>query len=551
MTKNRLHYNHAQLKAWLIAAAIYYGIMGRGTGKTEGIMAPRLEMFFRQLPRGCQVIVGATYTQLLTRTLPGLIYGLEKLGYKNGVHFLIGEKPTEKWIRKWNWQGPFRKPLKYEYFISWYNGSGAHLVSQDRTGTSNGITIDGIHGDEAKFLNREKLVRELFPANRGIIHDFKGNPYHHGMSFLSDMPVGTSGRWLLDMDKEMDKERVNEILTLQIVRYKLLQYGKTTKNRQFHSEAEKQLQIIDDEIRLLRLGVDGKSRLLHYQEASSLENIDALGFDYIKEQLRDSTLFEFDTQIMNKRPLRLEDGFYPDLVEEVHGYFAYDYSHLDSIGYDFERLLMPDCRRDADLNRDEPLHISLDYNRRIHPIVVGQVNGNEIRTLKGLDVLYPAKLRDVLKKFCDYYRYHRAKQVYYWYDQTAVGEQRSERICDEVTNYLEAAGWTVVRCYIGKASTHESRYRMWGHLLKQTGKYDKIFRYNRDNCEYLALSMYQTQAEQRKDGFGKNKKPELDPKFPANEAPHYSEACDMWVYGILESGVQYSYSTEGIGNIIM
>ena len=63
--------------------------------------------------------------------------------------------------------------------------------------------------------------------------------------------------------------------------------------------------------------------------------------------------------------------------------------------------------------------------------------------------------------------------------------------------------------------------------------------------------MFPTQAEKRKEGFGKDKKPELDPKFPANEAPHYGEACDMWVYGVLESGVEYESSTVGIGNIIM
>jgi len=51
----------------------------------------------------------------------------------------------------------------------------------------------------------------MFPANRGIIPAFKDNPYHHGKTFTTDMPVGTAGRWILDMMNEMEKAAVNNI----------------------------------------------------------------------------------------------------------------------------------------------------------------------------------------------------------------------------------------------------------------------------------------------------------------------------------------------------
>ncbi len=533
----------------LVGAPNEYAVMGRGTGKTEGILSKKTERYLHSMPRGAGVCLGRTFVQILTRTLPGLIYGWEKAGYQMDKHYVIGKRPPAKWLKAWNWKGPLRPPLNYEYFISWWNGGGIHLVSQDRAGSSNGITIDWLFGDEAKLLNREKLTRELLPANRGIVHDFKDNPYHHGMTFTTDMPIGTSGRWILDMEKEMDKARVTEILQLQLVRYKLVEMGHAKTTKMFHQELGKQISVIDDEIRLLRMGDKSKSeaKLLYYHEASALENIHALGFEYIKEQMRDTSLFEFDTQILNKRPLRLEDGFYPDLVEEIHGYFSYDYSYIDKIGYDFDRLKLKDCRRDADVDPDQPLHIALDSNRSIHPLVVAQVKEREIRQLNGLHVLYPLKLNNVLKTFVEYYRFHRTKRIIYWYDHTMVGEQRNDRICDEVVAYLEKEGWSVQQCYIGKASPHEARYRMWGHLLKETGKYKQVFRYNRDNCESLALSMYQTQAERRKDGFGKDKSTERDTKFPQEQAPHYSEAEDMLVYGLLESGIDYQSMTAGLG----
>lgn len=552
MATNHLHYNAPQIRSQLVAAPVEYDIMGRGTGKTEGILAPRLEMFFNQLPRSAQVIVGATYVQILTRTLPGLIYGLEKRGYRRGIHYLIGERPNERWRRRWSWKGPFRPPEKWDYTLTWWNGAIAHFVSQDRVGSSNGISIDGVHGDEAKLLNREKLARELLPANRGFIKDFEGNPYHHGITFTTDMPMGTSGRWLLDMREKMQTARIQELMKLQVA-YQDLRKAAATASAQRKAELQKKMQWLVDEMTDIRMGDPAKreEKLLYYQEASSLENIHALGFDYIKDQLREASVFEFDTQILNKRPFRLEDGFYPDLVEEIHGYFAYDYGHIEGIGYNFDVLVNPDCRQDADVKRNEPLHISLDYNRRIHPLVVGQPQGKELRALKGLHSLYPGKLKEVLDEFNRYYRFHGSRTIYYWYDHTAIGELRSDRICDEVIDHLNAAGWNVVPCYIGKANGHETRYRMWGHLLKETGKYPMVFRYNRDNCPYLALSMFKAQAERRKNGFGKDKGTEKDPLFPAEESTHYSEAIDTLAYGILESGIDYASSTAGLGFLQM
>ena len=543
--KKQLHFNKPQLKSMLIGAPTEYLVAGRGTGKTEGVLAPKTaKCYFGTMPRGTGVFVGATYNQLLTRTLPGLVAGWEKIGYTLGHHYLIGRRPTTEWLKKWKWIGPYRPPLDYKYFVSWWNGAGAHLVSQDRVGSSNGITIDWIGGDEAKLLNQEKLKTELFPANRGIIPAFANNPYHHGMTFTTDMPVGTSGRWILDMMNEMDKEVVNEIWKLQTVRFKLKYFLNTKITKPVKAEILKQIEVIDAELNGLRKG------LLYYHEASTLENIDALGVDYIKQQIRDTTAFQFDTQILNIRPLKMEDGFYPDYDEEVHGYFANDNDYLDNLEYDFDKLSTIDCRRDKDLKINEPLHITLDYNRRIHPLVVGQVVGNELRAIKGMDALYPGKLKDVIQKFCEYYKHHKNKRIYYWYDHTAVADDNETRKCDEVVSALRKAGWSVKRMYIGQAPSHEAKYRMWGHLLSEDGYYDMVFRLNRENCEKLNISIYKSEAEQRKDGFGKDKKSEKDPNFPADESTHYSDALDNMVYGILESKISYRSGSKAGGGII-
>jgi hypothetical protein len=306
---------------------------------------------------------------------------------------------------------------------------------------------------------------------------------------------------------------------------------------------KKQIDVLDDEMNDLRKG------LLFYHEASTLDNVHALGIDYIKQQLRDTSTFQFETQILNLRPLRLEDGFYPDFDEEIQGYFAENQDYFDNLEYDPFNVTL-DCRKDKDLTSTAPLHIGLDYNRRIHPISVGQVTKNEIRSIKGIHELYPGKLKQAMDQFCEYYKPHKRRLIYYWYDHTAVGDMYDTRLCDDVVSILRKNDWIVKECYIGQQPGHEERYRMWGDLLTNNGKYKKKYSINRENCSKLILSMQQAQAEQRKDGFGKSKKTELDPKFPADESTHYSDAQDTWVFGVLESGISFTNDTKGGGGMM-
>lgn len=543
--KRKLHFNKPQLKSMIVGAPVEVLVAGRGTGKSEGVLAPKTaKCYLGTMPRSAGVAVGATYNQLLTRTLPALVAGWERLGYVMGEHFLIGRRPTDQWIKQWNWKGPFRPPLDFKYFISWWNGAGIHLVSQDRTGSSNGITIDWIFGDEAKLLNAEKLKTELFPANRGIIPEFNGNPYHHGITFTTDMPTSTKGNWIFEYEKQMDTQKVKQIIAIQTVLQKLRPIAAGTK-KTAAKEALRQIAILNQEL------ADLRKNLVLYHEASTLENIHALGVDYIKQQLRDTTIAQFDAQILNRRPMKAEEGFYPDFDEEVHGYFANNNSYLEKLNYDFSAISTINCLRDSDLDANKPLHIALDYNRRIHPMVVGQEKGNNIQVINGLHSLFPNKLKEVVQQFIDYYKPHHRKLVYYWYDHTAVGDDNETRKCDEVINMLRKAGWVVVPMYLGQQPGHEVRYRMWGHILQSDGTHSKTVTFNRENCSSLIIAINRCGVVNNRDeGFKKDKKPEHDNNYPAEEAPHYTDALDTLVYGMTVSGLRYNSSERSVSSII-
>jgi hypothetical protein len=537
MIEQKIHLNKPQLRSAMIFAPEEWAVWARGTGKTKGLIAPKSAAYLDMMPRCVGVFVAATFQQILTRTLPPVIAGWEKLGYKQGVHFLVGQKPPHKWRDMWRWEGPYHAPFNFEYFISWWNGAGIQLISQDRPGSSNGMSIDFIMGDEAKLLNEQRLKEELFPANRGIHRELVNNPHHHGKTFTTDMPVGTAGRWILNKQKDMDIERYQAIVTVLGKVHELNNELNVCKNKERAKQISKKLISADSILNVLR------RNFVYYHEASAIDNIDALGIDYIKEELRSLSKFEFSTAIMNIKPIKLEDGFYPHLDEEQHGYFSYDYHHFNKIGYDFSLLQQfNDCRKDGDLIPGQALHIAIDYNRRIWPIVTGQpVMGkgiNELRTLSGQHVLYPKSIQDAIVQWNDYYKYHDTKVVYFWFDHTALNETRKP-VRDDIVEKLRELGWIVIEKYIGQALAPEIRYNVFSDILRENGKYPWRLRFNRDNCKYLLLSMFQAQAIENERGYKKNKSSERDKKFPAEESTHYSDAYDTLVYGICISDIGF------------
>lgn len=544
------HLNNAQIRSGLIFAPEEWAIWSRGTGKTTGLLAPKSARYLDMMPRCTGVFVAATFQQLLTRTLKPTVAGWERMGYKRGVHFLVGEKPTKKWIDTWRWKGPYQPPFDYSHFITWWNGAGIQMISQDRVGSSNGVSIDFIMGDEAKLLNEKRLKEELFPANRGIYKELADNPHHHGKTFITDMPVGTAGRWILDQVKKMDPERLESICTVLI---KLQEYRTqlaTCNNKTISAKLAAKIAQGNQLLNILR------KNFVYYHESNIFDNIDAVGIDYVKEELRSLSKFQFSTAILNLKPYKLEDGFYPKLIEEYHGYFSYEYNHFHQVGYDFDLLdQYNDSRKDGDIEHDEPLHIAGDYNRRIWPIVTGQPHNTnepgvkELRILSGHHVLGPKSLDDAIEHWCNYYRYHRRKEVYFWFDHTAIGETRNVTVKDDICSGLRKRGWIVHEMYIGQQPDQETRYLVLNDILEENGKYPWIIRYNRDNCKYLGLSLFQAQAKEKGKGFGKDKSTEHDPNFPAEESTHYTDAFDTLVWGITISELPYTLAEDYQGII--
>ncbi|MBD2700140.1 hypothetical protein IC229_05805 [Spirosoma sp. BT702] len=477
------------------------------------------------MPRGHGCFVGATYLQLLERTLPPVIKGWEQMGMVRGRDFWIRERPP----KKLNIPQPIVGPVTSDHCIFFKNGAVASMVSQDRPGSANGKTVHWIIGDEAKFLDKQKLDNELLMTNRGDDRYFGGIPEFHSLLFCTDMPTTKAAMWILEQDKRMKKQsenlpvdRISALLSIRAEIYQLydLLVKKPGKRDKILAEIAKR-QSQWDAIR---------ANTIYFSEASTLDNIHGFGLKNIAKLRKQLPTFIFRTAILNQRPFLSENAFYPDL-DEHHFTDAYDYGYIDS--FDFGKGQYEDSRKDADVDKWAPLDVGGDYNSSINPFLVGQARGRKYRVLNEIYVRAPLKLKDAARAFCAYYKHHPTKRVRYFYDHTTIFTNASMEMsfADDFADVLRAAGWEVDMIYLGHTLSPMQRYEMWGRCL--TGGDEKFFdvSFNRNNCQYVRVSMQQTQIKQGSRGFEKDKGDERKLELDQRETTHFSDGVDTLLIG--------------------
>ena len=101
----------------------------------------------RKMPRSVTSITGRTYGQIYTRTLPSALKFLEKIGFEKDKDYVINRRPPR------GWKDPYEHITKYDNFISFANGTGFLMLSQEREGSARGPNLDREIVDEALTLN--------------------------------------------------------------------------------------------------------------------------------------------------------------------------------------------------------------------------------------------------------------------------------------------------------------------------------------------------------------------------------------------------------------
>ena len=537
----KIYFNNPQRLTQLIGANTTVIVAGRRTGKTDSIAAPFALRNMQRMPGSTGGIVVPTFKHGLTNTLPGLLAAWKRWGFLSGVHYVVGRKPPKSFKR------PIIEPNDYEHVISFYNGSIAVIISQDRPGSSNSLTLSWLLVDEAKFIDYQKLKDETLPANGGIKSYFGKHSFNHSIMILSDMPQTQKGSWFLHYRDKMDDELIKTIegTVYEIWRTKERIRSLNARGEQVPPYLKGYLRRLDTSLNKMR------SVAVYYREYSSIENLQLLGENYIKQMKRDLTPLTFQTSILCQRIGIAKDGFYSSM-KEAHKYNASDFSYLDTLGYDFDPAAI-DCRADADVDPDAPICIGMDYNANINWIVAGQPKGRRLNVIKSFYVKFERKIPALVDDFCRYYAEHRNKTVVFYYDATALGSNYAVNEQDfrwVIVHEFEKHGWQVEAVYIGNPMRHDEKYL----LINQgfAGKPRLMPFFNRQNNDDLILAIQAAGVARGRNGFRKDKGGEKLAESEEDLLEHRTDGTDAFdtLYIGCEKFPQHSTNSFNIGGVL-
>jgi len=547
MITELVNLNNPQLISVLNDAKNEVDIHGRGTGKSY-IIGWEINKIIRNMPRSISSITGLTFGQILTRTLPSSLKFLEKIGFERHKDYVIGRRPPETWLT------PYEKINKYDNFISFSNGTGFLLLSQEREGSARGPNIDREIVDEALTIRKDRYDQEVSPTNRGNEDHFgklTANPVkqHHGFRYVSSMPYSQDQRWLLDFGKYYEEEagiRIfdiwNRIVKLQL---QLLEANEDNDTKLFK-------EIWNETVRLKRqitpfVSKDG----VLFTLANAFDNIKNLGFSYIVREYKKQSLLTFLIEILNWIVDKVEDCYY-HLDSQKHLYYdASNDSFLrdfaENNNWDMEKLSCPDSRFDLDCDPGKPIEIVPDWGAKISLFSVAQERNFNFAT----KIVEPTDctineffvkpessgvmIDQIVDDVCTYYQHHIKKTVIYYRDRYGDSRQpnasSSKTYNQQAIERFEKNKWEVIqKVHRGQEPPQHDKYLLWVNILKGNDpRYPKVL-FNAKKCKYTLISMNNTRLIESGNKYEKDKRSERNKSVLPEEATHFGDAVDKRIW---------------------
>ena len=278
-----------------------------------------------------------------------------------------------------------------------------------------------------------------------------------------------------------------------------------------------------------------RSVAVYYREYSSIENLQLLGENYIKQMKRDLTPLTFQTSILCQRIGIAKDGFYSSMCEG-HKYDASDFSKLDDL---FKSSFAPnsqspipdslDSDADGDVDPYAPIAIGMDYNANINWIVAGQPKDRRLNVVKSFYVKFERKIPALIADFCQYYASHRNKTVIYYFDATALNSNYAVNEQDVrwwVVHEFERHGWTVEAVYLGNPMRHDEKYLLINQAF--AGRQRLMPFFNRQNNDDLILAIQAAGVARGRNGFRKDKAGEKLAETEEDLLEHRTDGTDAF-----------------------
>lgn len=465
----------------------------RGSGKST-VIGKKIQTNVKEMAMSTGVIVGETFVQIKTRTLPSTKEGLKMFGLYEDIDYVVGSSG-----KKLGFEMPFSKPDSWNNVIHFRNGTVANFVSLDNPDSGRGLNASWVVGDEAALLDYTRLFNNVLTTNRTVKSEFKNAKSLNSTMFVSSVAMTRKGEWFTNREK--------------------LSLKKTNKYR--------------------------------FIKANSFVNAHNLRKGWIQD-MRTEALSQmmFEAEIMNIRPRGVVDGFYPQLKLKHYYDSKDDFKLLGGVTEGFT----PSCKYDTDLVRNVPLDFNIDFGGKINCGTVSQ-HLKSTNTLNFIKEFFAKaadqeKLSDLVKKFIDYYEPHKSSCniVHLYHDRSGYKEEANSKttLAEDVENQLRAAGWKVINKTPNTNNpSHILKYRLIETILSETDFTLPTVRINADRCPNLIVSMENAEVT-HKDGFEKDKSSERSKTIPQEHATHFSDTFDYRLFWGFASAIDPSYRSSYI-----
>jgi hypothetical protein len=552
--------NSFQISAMLFKAKLKYLIAGRASGKSF-VNGAEVDENVRLMPRGITTVTQDTLGQALTKTLPSTFKFLESLGYKRYDHktksgdYVVCQKPPSHFYE------PYERLMSYEHVITFSNGHALYILSQ--IAGARGPNADYNITDEALTIDKVKFDREAAPTNRGNEEMFgfrSQNPIykHHGSTFTSSMGFLPEHKWLTEPAQYYADEAG---IQLFVVWNKVVNLQLQLIQAKIANDETMAVELFKESIRLRKtitpfVSRDGTLFML----ANVFDNIHNIPFSYIINEYKIMDIVSFMIEILNFYLNKVTDCYYA--LDDRHVYYKADNDDYirgiaENNSFNWDELKNRNSLYDADCDPNKPIEITPDWGTKISLIEVAQERHYDFTTGKigvwtdnNINEFYvkpddslDTMINLLMDKFCEYYRYHKRKEVIYTVD--TYGDLRlanSKKTYNEhAIARLKRNKWKVTsRKHPGREPPHNDKYLLWRYLLHETEPHLPLKRFNGVRCKYTLISMNNTSVIQKPNGkFEKDKRSEARESVLPEEATHFGDAVDkrMWTkYGTLLKG---------------
>jgi hypothetical protein len=442
---------------------------GRAAGKST-ILGYFMREFVVQMPRASFGLVGSTYSQILSRTLPSTIEGLEMFNIYQDVDYVVGRSG-----KKNGFAMPFQPPNQWNNVMHFSNGAIFQLVSLDNPNTGRGLNSYGIIGDEAALLDTDKLYNNVKTTNRAKKKIFDNCSMLGSEIYASSTPITKKGKWFTEMEV-LAKENPELYL-----------FSKATAFSNPHIRKE--------------------------------------WFEEMRNEAPSELLY--NAEILNIRPREITDGFYANLTAD-HYYTDYSNSYLETVGV-VAKSEHFNCNQDNDVISNNALIVSLDFGV-FNSCVVSQLQDDKYRVLKSFWVKSPKLLDDLfIEQFIPYYAPHKEKRIYLYggHDGNNKLPNSSRTLFEQVMDVLRAHGWSVHLMTHGAAATHMDKYLLINAMLKRSQRNLPSIHINEHNNKDLIIGLERAEAKEGMKGVEKDKSPERNKSMLQQHTTHLPDAFDM------------------------